>query len=123
MSVDRTITSGVLGGPPRPPQGDANKRDLLVFGHDAERCRTTGRFFEIRFRRTAAQRTDPDVSSRASDRTRPVEGRQILPANRAPVSMRGGRTIEDPADGKFSFRAFAGCEGAEAGKRQCAGCC
>lgn len=46
MSVDRTITSGVLGGPPRPPQGDANKRDLLVFGHDAERCRTTGRFFK-----------------------------------------------------------------------------
>jgi hypothetical protein len=46
MSADRIVTSGVLGGPPRPAHGDVNKRDLLVFGHDAARCPTTGRFFE-----------------------------------------------------------------------------
>jgi hypothetical protein len=44
MSVDRAITSGVLGGPPR--QGGPHKHEALVFGADAERCPTTGRFFE-----------------------------------------------------------------------------
>ena len=75
MSVDRAITSGVLGGPPRRSQGDTNKRDLLVFGHDAERCPKTGRFFENGSgARPRNEQTEMFLRQQAAEEDRPKEG-------------------------------------------------
>ena len=90
MSVDRAITSGVLGGPPRPPQGDANKRELLVFGHDAARCPMTGRFFENGSGALPRnEQTQMFLREQAIEEDRPKEG-ESCPQTGRPYSAGSG---------------------------------